>query len=177
MAYTFLKAKGFKIGSSLCDSEKMDFASNMLATAEKIGVEIVLPVDNIVAASFDVKDEKLTNVIEGNIPDGLMGLDIGPMTRKKFRKALAGAKTVLWNGPMGVFENPLFAAGTMAVGEAVAECTELGGTTVVGGGDTAAAVIKFGLADKMSHVSTGGGASLEFCEGKELPGIKPLIIG
>jgi phosphoglycerate kinase len=176
MAYTFLKAKGVRIGSSLCDEARFDFACSMLESAEKLGVKILLPVDSVVAPSFDAKRADETNIIEGNIPDGLMGLDIGPKTRNLFRKAIIDARTVLWNGPMGVFENPLFEAGTIAIGETVAKCTAGGGTTVVGGGDTAAAVIQFGLADKMSHVSTGGGASLEFCEGKELPGIKPLII-
>ena len=176
MAYTFLKARGEKIGSSLCESEKLDFARNMLETAEKLGVKILLPIDSVVAPSFDVKNKIETNIIEGDIPDGLMGLDIGPKTQSLFHQAIIDAKTVLWNGPMGVFENPVFAEGTISVGKFVSECTANGGTTVVGGGDTAAAVIKFGLADRMSHVSTGGGASLEFCEGKELPGIKPLEI-
>ena len=176
MAYTFLKAQGMKIGYSLCDEEKLGFASNMLQTAEKMGVKIFLPIDSIVAPAFDVKSKSETNIIEGNILDGLMGLDIGPKTRSVFRNEITNAKTVLWNGPMGVFENPILAAGTIAVGEAVADCTANGGTTVVGGGDTAAAVIQFGLADRMSHVSTGGGASLEFCEGKELPGMAPLKI-
>jgi phosphoglycerate kinase len=176
MAYTFLKAQGFKIGSSLCDGERLDFASNMLENALKLGVKILLPVDSIVAPTFNVTGKDETNVIDGDIPDGLMGLDIGPKTRNLFRSAITDAKTVLWNGPMGVFENPIFAAGTLAIGEAVATCTANGGTTVVGGGDTAAAVVQFGFADKMSHVSTGGGASLEFCEGKELPGMEPLKI-
>jgi len=139
-------------------------------------VKILLPVDSVVAPSFDAENEDETNIIDGDIPDGLMGLDIGPKTRNLFRTALNDAKTVLWNGPMGVFENPIFSAGTIAVGEAVAGCTAKGGTTVVGGGDTAAAVTQFGLADKMSHVSTGGGASLEFCEGKALPGMESLRI-
>ena len=176
MAYTFLKARGFGIGGSLCDSERLDFARDMLENAKKAGVEILLPVDNIAAAAFDTKNKEDTSIIKGDIPDGMMGLDIGPETRELFRKAIVGAKTVLWNGPMGVFENPIFAEGSIAVGEAVAECTAKGGTTVVGGGDTAAAAAQFGLADKMSHVSTGGGASLEFCEGKELPGMEPLKI-
>ena len=176
MAYTFLKAQGGAIGSSLCDTEKLDFARSMLENAKNAGVEVLLPVDNIVSQTFDAKNREETIIIEGDIPDGLMGLDIGPGTRELFRNAIVGAKTILWNGPMGVFENPLFASGSMEIGEAVAECTANGGTTVVGGGDTAAAVIQFGLADRMSHVSTGGGASLEFCEGKELPGMEPLKI-
>jgi phosphoglycerate kinase len=176
MAYTFLKAQGVKVGYSLCDDEKLGFASNMLQTAEKLGVKILLPVDSIVAPAYDVKNKNETNIIEGNILDGLMGLDIGPKTRTLFRNEITNAKTVLWNGPMGVFENPILAGGTIAIGEAVADCTANGGTTVVGGGDTASAVIQFGIADRMSHVSTGGGASLEFCEGKELPGMMPLII-
>ena len=176
MAYTFLKAQGLNIGSSLCDSERLDFANTMLSNAEKLGVEIILPVDSIAASDFNTVSKDNTIIVEGSIPDGLMGLDIGPKTCDLFSKAITDASTVLWNGPMGVFENPLFDAGTIAVGEAVAGCTANGGITVVGGGDTAAAVTQFGLAEKMSHVSTGGGASLEFCEGKELPGIKPLEI-
>jgi len=137
---------------------------------------VLLPVDNIAAPAFDTKNKNETIIIEGDIPDGMMGLDIGPQTCELFHKAIVDARTILWNGPMGVFENPVFADGSIAIGKAVAECTANGGTTVVGGGDTAAAVAQFGLADKVSHVSTGGGASLEFCEGKELPGMKPLKI-
>ena len=176
MAYTFLKAQGLGIGASLCDSEKLDFARSMLENAQKLGVEVLLPVDNVTAHTFDTKNENEIVIIEGEIPDGMIGLDIGPKTRELFRQVIVDAKTILWNGPMGVFENPLFAKGSIAIGEAVAECTDNGGTTVVGGGDTAAAVIQFGLADRVSHVSTGGGASLEFCEGKELPGMIPLKI-
>lgn len=176
MAYTFLKAQGHSIGASLCDDDKLDFAKDMLTKAKRIGVEILLPADSIAAPSFDTKDSGAVKTVGEDIPDGMMGLDIGPKTREKFTAVITGAKTILWNGPMGVFENPLFSAGTVAIGEAVAKCTARSGITVVGGGDTAAAAAQFGLSEMMSHVSTGGGASLEFCEGKELPGMKPLEI-
>ncbi|MGN0837461.1 MAG: phosphoglycerate kinase [Pyramidobacter sp.] len=175
MAFTFLAVKGGRIGKSLYDAEHADFAKNLLAKAESAGVKIVLPVD--VTAAPEIADNvKCTAVPAAAVPDDLMGLDIGPETSKAFADEIAKAKTVLWNGPMGVFENPLFAAGSRAVAEAMAEATANGAFTVVGGGDTASAVKKFGLKDKMSHVSTGGGASLEYCEGKDLPGIVPLEV-
>ena len=166
---------GGRIGKSLYDGEHADFAKNLLAKAESAGVKIVLPVD--VTAAPEIADNvKCTAVPAAAVPDNLMGLDIGPETSKAFADEIAKAKTVLWNGPMGVFENPLFAAGSRAVAEAMAKATANGAFTVVGGGDTASAVKKFGLKDKMSHVSTGGGASLEYCEGKDLPGIVPLEV-
>ena len=175
MAFTFLAVKGGRIGKSLYDGEHADFAKNLLAKAESAGVKIVLPVD--VTAAPEIADNvKCTAVPAAAVPDDLMGLDIGPETSKAFADEIAKAKTVLWNGPMGVFENPLFAAGSRAVAEAMAKATANGAFTVVGGGDTASAVKKFGLKDKMSHVSTGGGASLEYCEGKDLPGIVPLEV-
>ena len=171
MAFTFLKAKGYGIGKSLVDDEKIDYCKEMLEKAEKLGKTLLLPVDTVVAKEFPNPIDaeiKTKNVAADKIPDDMMGLDIGPKTRKLFAKAVAKAKTVVWNGPMGVFENPVLAAGTEAVAKALAETEAI---TVIGGGDSAAAVNKLGYADKMSHISTGGGASLEFLEGKELPGV------
>ncbi|MFA9380221.1 MAG: phosphoglycerate kinase, partial [Acetanaerobacterium sp.] len=170
MAYTFLKAQGNEIGKSMLDGEKLDYCRDMLKKAKEKGVSLLLPVDTRAAAAFpdpiDAKiDVTLTNG-EG-IPAGLMGLDIGPRTEKLFADAVKDAKTVVWNGPMGVFENPVLAGGTIAVAKALAETDA---TTIIGGGDSAAAVIQLGFADKMSHISTGGGASLEYLEGKVLPG-------
>lgn len=175
MAFTFLKARGGSIGKSLFEAEKADFASEMMKRAEKAGVEILLPVDVVAGPSLDITTGE-SIVPADKVPDGLMGLDIGPETAKLFSKKIASARTVLWNGPMGVFENPVFAGGTKTVSEGVAECTRKGGVTVVGGGDTAAAAKQLGFDGSVSHVSTGGGASLEFCEGKALPGITPLYI-
>lgn len=174
MAYTFLKAQGYAVGRSLCEEDRLDFARKTLEKAEAKGVRILLPVDSVVADDLDATE---TDTVESDaMPDGKMGLDIGPQTAKLFAEALVGAKSVLWNGPMGVFENVLFAAGTKALGEAVAKCTASGATTVIGGGDTASAVREFGFEDKVSWVSTGGGASLEYCEGKKLPGMAPLEV-
>lgn len=173
MAYTFLKAQGHEIGKSLCEEDRLEFAKETLAKAASMGVKVLLPVDNIVASGLD--DTK-TEVITGDVPAEKMGLDIGPETAKLFAEALKGAKSVLWNGPMGVFENAAFAEGTKLLCQAVADCTAEGAVTVIGGGDTAAAVRKFGFADKVSHVSTGGGASLEYCEGKKLPGMAPFEV-
>ena len=175
MAFTFLKARGGEIGRSLFEEDKADFARKMMDMASDKGVEILLPVDAIAADAPDAASAGAP-VPADKIPEGLMGLDIGPETARAFAEKIAGAKTVLWNGPMGVFENPLFAAGTKAVAEGAARCTKNGGVTVVGGGDTAAAAKQLGFDGQVSHVSTGGGASLEFCEGKELPGIAPLTI-
>ncbi|MGI6784498.1 MAG: phosphoglycerate kinase [Aminivibrio sp.] len=175
MAFTFLKARGGEIGRSLFEEDKADFARKMMDMASDKGVEILLPVDAIAADAPDAASAGAP-VPADKIPEGLMGLDIGPETARVFAEKIAGAKTVLWNGPMGVFENPLFAAGTKAVAEGAARCTKNGGVTVVGGGDTAAAAKQLGFDGQVSHVSTGGGASLEFCEGKELPGIAPLTI-
>lgn len=175
MAFTFLSVQGGTIGRSLYDAEHVDFAKDVLARAAAKGVKILLPTDVIAAA--EIGDEARCSVVPASsVPDGLMGLDIGPETAKAFAAEIAKAKTVLWNGPMGVFENKPFAAGSRAVAEAMAAATATGTFTVVGGGDTASAVKKFGLKDAMSHVSTGGGASLEYCEGKSLPGIAALEI-
>jgi phosphoglycerate kinase len=171
MAYTFIKAKGGSIGTSLVDDEKIEYCKEMLAKAEKLGKKILLPVDTAVAAEFpNPIDAEITveNVDSDKIPDGKMGLDIGVKTQELFAEAVKTAKTVVWNGPMGVFENPVLAKGTIAVAKALADTDA---TTIIGGGDSAAAVIQLGFADKMSHISTGGGASLEFLEGKELPGV------
>jgi 3-phosphoglycerate kinase len=171
MAYTFLKAQGHKVGSSLVEDDQLDTAKNILAAAKKVGAEIVLPVDHVCADKFDANADPVA-VDSIDVPDGLMGLDVGPKTLAKYKEVLAKAKTIVWNGPVGVFEFDNFAKGTGEVAKMVAEATGRGATTVVGGGDSVAAVNKFGLADKMSHVSTGGGASLELLEGKKLPGIE-----
>ena len=174
MAYTFLAAKGYEVGTSLVDLEKVDYCKDMLKKAEEKGVKLVLPVDTVVAASFpDPIDGPIeVSVVEScAIPADKMGLDIGPKTQQLFADAAKTAKTVVWNGPMGVFENPTLAAGTIAVAKALAETDA---TTVIGGGDSAAAVMQLGFADKMTHISTGGGASLEYLEGKVLPGIACL---
>ena len=171
MAYTFLKAKGYEVGKSLVDDEKVEYCKEMLKKAEEKGVKLLLPVDTAVAASFpDPIDAKIevSYVDSDKIPADMMGLDIGPKTQELFASAVKEAKTIVWNGPMGVFENPTLAAGTLVVAKAMAEADA---TTVIGGGDSAAAVIQLGFADKMTHISTGGGASLEYLEGKELPGI------
>ena len=171
MAYTFLKAQGGSIGKSLVDDEKLDYCKEMLAKAEKLGKKILLPVDTAVAAAFpDPIDAEIAieNVKSTEIPADKMGLDIGTETQKLFAEAVKTAKTVVWNGPMGVFENPTLAQGTIAVAKALAETDA---TTIIGGGDSAAAVMQLGFADKMSHISTGGGASLEYLEGKVLPGV------
>ena len=164
MAYTFEKALGHKIGNSLCEDDKVELAK---ATLEKGKGKIVLPVDTVIADSFS--NDANTEIVEGDIPDGWMGLDIGPKSIELFKETLDGAKTVVWNGPMGVFEMPNFAKGTLAVCEAIAELPDA--ITVIGGGDSAAAAIQLGFKDKFSHISTGGGASLEYMEGKTLPGI------
>jgi phosphoglycerate kinase len=172
MAYTFLKAQGYPIGKSLCEKDRLDFARETLEKAKSKGVKILLPLDSVVA---DGLDATATAVAASDaMPEDKMGLDIGPQTEKLFADALVGAKSILWNGPMGVFENKLFSAGTIAVGEAVVKSTEAGATSVIGGGDTASAVRQFGFDKKVSYVSTGGGASLEYCEGKKLPGMAPL---
>lgn len=171
MAYTFLKAKGYEVGTSLIDNEKVDYCKEMLAKAEKLGKQLLLPVDTTVAKTFPdpIDGEIEVSVVDSDkIPADMMGLDIGEKTRQIFGDAVKTAKTVVWNGPMGVFENPVLAKGTIAVAKALAETDA---TTIIGGGDSAAAVIQLGFADKMSHISTGGGASLEYLEGKVLPGI------
>ena len=175
MAFTFLKAQGLEIGKSLCETEKLDFAAKMLEEAKALGVKILLPVDAVVAPEFKA-DAPAKTVKSDAIPQDEMGLDIGPETAELFTKEILAAKTVLWNGPMGVFEMPAFAKGTEAVAKALVGATEKGALTVVGGGDSAAAIALFKMEDKVSHVSTGGGASLEFFEGKSLPGIEPYVI-
>lgn len=171
MAYTFLKAKGYEIGKSLVDETKVDYCKEMMEKAEKLGKKLLLPVDSVTIADFpnpiDAPVEVVTYDVE-NMPADREGCDIGPKTASMYAEAVKTAKTVVWNGPMGVFENPTLAAGTVAVAKALAETDA---TTIIGGGDSAAAVNQLGFGDKMSHISTGGGASLEFLEGKELPGV------
>ncbi|MGN2336868.1 phosphoglycerate kinase [Clostridium cagae] len=169
MAYTFLKAQGYEIGTSLVEEDRLDYAKEMIAKAEEKGVKFLLPVDHRVAAEF--KDVEATVTNDQNIPTGNMGLDIGPKTETVYANAIKDAKTVIWNGPMGVFEFENFNKGTIAVAKAMADSNA---TTIIGGGDSAAAVNILGFGDKMTHISTGGGASLEFLEGKVLPGISAL---
>ena len=171
MAYTFLKAQGNEVGKSLVDDEKLDYCKEMLKKAQEKGVQLLLPVDTTVAPAFPepIDAEIATEVVDSaKIPADKMGLDIGPKTRELFGEAVKSAKTVVWNGPMGVFENPVLAEGTRAVAKALAETDA---TTIIGGGDSAAAVMQLGYADQITHISTGGGASLEYLEGKVLPGI------
>jgi phosphoglycerate kinase len=171
MAYTFMKAKGYEVGTSLVDDTKIDYCKEMIDKAAKLGKQMFLPQDTVVAASFpDPIDApiEVETVASDSIPSDKMGLDIGEKTQASFADAVKSAKTVVWNGPMGVFENPILAKGTIAVAKALADTDA---TTVIGGGDSAAAVNQLGFADKMTHISTGGGASLEFLEGKELPGV------
>ena len=170
MGYTFLKALGHEIGTSLVEEDKIDYAKDMMAKAEEKGVKLLLPIDIVYASEF--AEDAEPHITEGrDIPAGNMGLDIGPKTRELFAEAVKASKTIVWNGPMGVFEFENFAKGTKAIAEAMAEADA---TTIIGGGDSAAAVNQMGFGDKMSHISTGGGASLEFLEGKELPGIAAL---
>ena len=171
MAYTFLKAKGYEVGTSLCDETKIDYCKEMIEKAEKLGKKLYLPLDTVVTKEFpDPIDAeiKVETVDSNRIPADRMGMDIGEKTRDLYAEAVKSAKTVVWNGPMGVFENPILAKGTIAVARALAETDA---TTIIGGGDSAAAVNQLGFGDKMTHISTGGGASLEFVEGKELPGV------
>ncbi len=174
MAYTFLKAKGYEVGTSLVDDEKVSYCKEMMEKAEKLGKKMLLPIDTVVTSSFPspIDAEIEVKTVDSNaIPSDMMGLDIGEKTRELFAKTVADAKTAVWNGPMGVFENPILAAGTIAVAEALANTDA---TTIIGGGDSASAVKKLGYDKKMTHISTGGGASLEFLEGLELPGIACL---
>ena len=174
MAFTFLKAKGYGIGGSLLDETKIDYCKDMMAKAEAKGVKLLLPVDTVCVKAFpDPIDAKIdVCVVDADkIPDDMQGCDIGPKTRELFADAVKSAKTVIWNGPMGVFENPTLAAGTLAVAQAMADSDAV---TIIGGGDSAAAVEQMGLGDKMTHISTGGGASLEYLEGKVLPGVACL---
>ena len=165
MAYTFFKAQGKQVGDSLCEDDFVDTATQLLKQATEVGCEILLPVDTMIATEFKADAEH--KVVEGDIPDGWEGLDIGPKSAKLFSDKLADAKTIVWNGPMGVFEMEAFAVGTKAVAVAVAEATSNGARSVIGGGDSASAIVNMGLEDKVSHISTGGGASLEFLEGKQ----------
>ena len=171
MAYTFAKAQGGSIGTSLCESDKLDYAREMIEKARERGVELLLPTDTLAAKEF-AADAEAVVVPTNAIPDDMMGLDIGPETTERFCAAVRGAGTVVWNGPMGVFEFERFAGGTRAMAQALADS---GAVTIVGGGDSAAAVEQMGFADKITHISTGGGASLEFLEGKELPGVACLL--
>jgi phosphoglycerate kinase len=173
MIFTFLKARGISVGNSLVEDDKLELAKSLEAKAKERGVAMLLPTDVVIADKFGA-DANTQIVSVENIPDGWMGLDIGPDSVKTFQEALADCKTVIWNGPMGVFEIDKFAKGTEAIAHTLSELTPKGTTTIIGGGDSVAAVEKVGLADKMSHISTGGGASLELLEGKELPGVAAL---
>ena len=172
MAYTFFKAQGYDIGQSICELDKLDIASGLLTKAQAENCDLVLPVDNIIARQFKAGADHEVNT--GDIPDDAQGLDIGPETIKLFTEKIADAKTIVWNGPMGVFEMPPFDTGTKAVAQAIADATDAGAISIIGGGDSAAAVELMGLGEKMSHVSTGGGASLEFLEGKDFACVKIL---
>ena len=172
MAYTFLKAQGHAIGNSLCEDDQLGYAKEMIALAKERGVKFLLPVDSVAADKFD--PEANTQIVGEDVPDGWMGLDIGPKSIELFADAVKTAKTVVWNGPMGCFEMEKFNKGTFGVAAAVAEVKANGGTSIIGGGDSVSAVKKSGLAPKMSHISTGGGASLEYLEGKVLPGVAAL---
>jgi phosphoglycerate kinase len=173
MAYTFLKAQGLPVGASLVEADKVELAQRLIGDARAHGFRLVLPVDHVVAAAFKADAEKKTTSI-AQTPDGWMGLDIGPETVTQFNSEIASAKTIVWNGPMGVFEWPAFAQGTLDVARAVAKATAAGATSIVGGGDSVAAVHQSGVADQISHISTGGGASLEFLAGAKLPGVEAL---
>ena len=169
MAYTFLKAMGHDVGKSICELDQLEYANQMIAKAKANGKQFLLPVDNVAADKFD--PEANTQIVGNDIPEGWMALDIGPKTTANYAAAIKGAKTVVWNGPMGCFEMKKFAAGTTGVCQAVADS---GSVSIIGGGDSVSAVNKSGLAPKMTHISTGGGASLEYLEGKELPGVAAL---
>lgn len=173
MMFTFLKARGLEVGTSLVEADRLDMAARILADGERRGARILLPVDTVVARAFANDAESMTVPVEA-IPADMMGLDIGPATMDLFARTVGSSKTVMWNGPMGVFEMPRFAAGTFAIARAMADATTSGAVTIVGGGDSASAIKKAGLANAVSHVSTGGGASLEFLEGKVLPGVAAL---
>jgi phosphoglycerate kinase len=173
MAYTFLKAEGQSIGKSLVEDDKLDLAKRLRAEAQQKKFALLLPVDHVVGAEFKPATETQTVSVSAT-PDGWMGLDIGPKTIDTFRQKISSARTIVWNGPMGVFEMPAFAKGTLEIAKAVAAATSAGATSIVGGGDSVAAVHQSGLADKISHISTGGGASLEFLSGRKLPGVESL---
>ena len=173
MAYTFLKARGVAVGKSIVEADKIELASRVLSDAEARNFRLLLPSDHVVGAEFRADTQKRTIPV-AETPDGWMGLDIGPETVRRFSTEIAGAKTIVWNGPMGVFEMPAFAQGTVEIAKAIAGATSMGATSIVGGGDSVAAVQQAGLAGKVSHISTGGGASLEFLAGKKLPGVEAL---
>ena len=173
MSYTFAKAAGGQIGNSLVEEDRFETALRMVQLAKEKGVELLLPEDSVIADAFDNNAQRKT-ANSGEIPDGWMGLDIGEKTIAKFREAILRSKTILWNGPMGVFEMPNFQKGTVAVAQAIADATAAGSFSLVGGGDSVAAVNQFGFADQVSYVSTGGGAMLEYFEGQELPGIAAI---
>ncbi len=172
MAYTFLKSQGLPVGKSLVEDDKLDLAKSLLDQARTKHFRLRLPADHVLAQSPDSTETQTTDIEQ--TPEGWMGLDIGPKTIKEFSQALASARMIVWNGPLGMFEKPAFAAGTLAIARAVAEATEAGATSIVGGGDSVAAVEEAGVADKISHISTGGGASLEFLAGRKLPGVEAL---
>lgn len=175
MMFTFYKAMGFEIGNSLLEKDKVSLAAELIAEAKSLGVEVILPGDTIVADSFS-NDANYKNVEVHHIQEGWMGMDIGQRTIDEFSRIILNARTIVWNGPMGVFEMPNFSAGTKAIAEALVGATRLGATTIIGGGDSAAAIAQFNLEKQVTHVSTGGGASLEFLEGKVLPGVKALEV-
>jgi phosphoglycerate kinase len=172
MAYTFLKSQGKPVGKSLVEDDKLDLARNLLQEAKSRNFRLLLPVDHVLAESPESSATKVTSVDE--TPEGWMGLDIGPKTIAQFEKEISGARTIVWNGPLGIFEKPAFAQGTLAIARAVAAATKKGATSIIGGGDSVAAVEQAGLADQISHISTGGGASLEFLAGETLPGVAAL---
>ena len=172
MAYTFLKSQGLPIGKSLVENDKLELARELLAEAKQRNFRLVLPVDHVLAESVDSTATRVTDIAD--TPDGWMGLDIGPKTIDLFRNEISGARTIVWNGPLGMFEKPAFAQGTLAIARAVAAASGTGATSIVGGGDSVAAVEQSGLASQISHISTGGGASLEFLAGEKLPGVEAL---
>ncbi len=173
MTYTFIKAMGGKIGASLCEEDKLELARELMEKARTLGVNLLLPVDNVVADKFDNQARTRITLVD-DVPEGWMGLDIGPETIKLFSDTIAASKTILWNGPMGVFEMENFQKGTRSIAEAIAEATSKGAFSLVGGGDSVAAINKYDMKDRVSYVSTGGGAMLEYIEGNELPGIKAI---
>jgi phosphoglycerate kinase len=172
MAYTFLKSQGLPIGKSLVENDKLDLARDLLAEAKRRNFRLLLPVDHVLAESPDSTVTRITDIAQ--TPDGWMGLDVGPKTIEEFRKEISTARTVIWNGPLGMFEKPAFAQGTLGIARAVAAATKAGATTIIGGGDSVAAVEQAGVASQVSHISTGGGASLEFLAGEKLPGVEAL---
>jgi phosphoglycerate kinase len=172
MAYTFLKSQGLPIGKSLVENDKLDLARDLLAEAKRRNFRLRLPVDHVLAESPDSTATRITDI--AHTPDGWMGLDVGPKTIEEFRQEISTARTVIWNGPLGMFEKPAFARGTLGIALAIAAATKAGATTIIGGGDSVAAVEQAGVASQVSHISTGGGASLEFLAGEKLPGVEAL---